>query len=282
MAVKKVVIPAAGLGTRLLPITKEMPKEMLPLFFKGKGGKLRLKPMLQAVFEQLHGLGFREFCFIVGRGKRAIEDHFTPDWDFVEYLKSRNKTEIVNELQELYGKINGSTIIFINQPEPKGFGDAVLKAKAFTGSENFLVHAGDDLILSKGESYVRKLIEAFEQLNADAAILVERVEDPRKYGVVEGEKVSEQVYRIKTIVEKPRIPRSNLATIAVYVFKPTIYSEIDKVKPDRDREIQLTNAIQGLIDQGRKVYAIELKNGERIDVGTSEAYWKALNRTYKF
>ena len=101
--IRKVVIPAAGLGTRLLPITKELPKEMLPVFFKEKSGRVCLKPMSQAVFEQLYDVGFREFCFIVGRGKRAIEDHFTPDWDFVEYL--RNKAELVDELQRFYTKI---------------------------------------------------------------------------------------------------------------------------------------------------------------------------------
>jgi len=276
------VIPAAGLGTRLLPITKEMPKEMLPLFFKEKGGKVCLKPMLQAVFEQLYDAEFREFCIVVGRGKRAIEDHFTPDWSFVKYLKSKYKGGPADELHEFYKKISSSSIIFVNQPEPKGFGDAVFKARAFTSSENFLVHAGDDLILSKGKPYLMELIEVFEQFNADAVLLVETVKDPRRYGVVEGKKVSEGVYEVRTIVEKPRVPRSNMATIAVYIFKPIIYREIEKLKPDKSKEIQLTDAIQGLINQGNKVYAIELEEGKRIDIGTSEIYWKALNTTYEF
>ena len=282
MVVRKVVIPAAGLGTRLLPMTKEMPKEMLPLFFKGKSGKVCLKPMLQAVFEQLYDAEFREFCIIVGRGKRAIEDHFTPEWSYVEYLRSKYKAGPADELQEFYEKISGSTIVFVNQPEPKGFGDAVLKARAFTSRENFLVHAGDDLILSKGKRYLRRLIKVFEQFYADAVLLVETVKDPRKYGVVEGEKVSEGVYEVRRIVEKPRVPRSNMATIAVYIFKPIIYREIEKLKPDESKEIQLTDAIQGLINQGNKVYAIELKEGKRIDIETSEIYWKALNTTYEF
>lgn len=280
--IRKVVAPAAGLGTRLLPMTKELPKEMLPVFFKGRSGRVCLKPLLQAVFEQLYDVGFREFCFIVGRGKRAIEDHFTPDWDFVEHLKGRNKAGLVDELEEFYVKIGGSTIMFVNQPEPKGFGDAVLKAKDFTGSENFLVHAGDDLILSKNNSHVRKLIEIFEDLNADAALLVERVDNPRRYGVIDGIEVSERTYMVKKIIEKPIVPPSNIATIAVYIFRPTIYNEIQKVKPDEGGEIQLTNAIQGLINQGHAVYAIELKRAKRIDVGTSETYWNALNATYKF
>jgi UTP--glucose-1-phosphate uridylyltransferase len=280
LTVKKVVIPAAGLGTRLLPITKEMPKEMLPLFFKTKSEKICLKPVLQAVFEQLYGVGFREFCMIVGRGKRVIEDHFTPDLEFVEYLESKNKTKSADELRGFYDKINSSTIIFVNQPEPRGFGDAVLKARSFTGSESFLVHAGDDLILSKGNMHIKTLIRTFEQFGADAVFLVERVKDPRRYGVVEGEKVSERVYKVKTIIEKPKAPRSNLATIAMYLFKPTIYREIEKLMPKKNKEIQLTDAIEGLISQGYEVYAVELKEGKRIDIGVSETYLDALRTTY--
>lgn len=278
---RKAVVPAAGLGTRLLPITKELPKEMLPLFFKGKGGGLFLKPVLQAVFEQLYDMGFKEFCFVVGRGKRAIEDHFTPDWDFVGYLESRNKAEKAEELQGFYERISRSTIVFANQPRPKGFGDAVLRARAFTGGEDFLVHAGDDLIMSRDNNHFRRLIKAFEELRADAALLVERVEEPRRYGVVEGVQVTDGIYRVERIVEKPRAPRSDMAIIALYVFKPTIYGEIERAEPDEGGEIQLTDAIQSLIDEGGVVYAVELREGRRVDVGTSETYWDALKTIYK-
>jgi len=280
--IRKAVVPAAGLGTRLLPVTKEFPKEMLPMFFRGRGGRLYLKPLLQAVFEQLYDAGFNEFCFIVGRGKRAIEDHFTPDWDFVRYLEDTKKVEIAEELRVFYERISHSTITFVNQPRPIGFGDAVLRAKAFTGGENFLVHAGDDLILSKDNNYVRRLIRAFEELSADAAFLVERVEQPRKYGVVEGTQVTDGIYRVERIVEKPKVPRSNMVAIAVYVFKPTIYGEIERLKPGVGGEIQLTDAIQSLINDGSMVYAVELREGKRVDVGTSETYWNALETTYKF
>lgn len=281
MAIKKAVIPAAGLGTRLLPITKELPKEMLPIFFKGKSGQMLLKPVLQAVFEQLHDVGLREFCFIVGRGKRAIEDHFTPDESFVGYLKRRKKTpKLTEELDEFYKRVNDSTISFVNQPKPKGFGHAILQAKVFTGGESFLVHAGDDLILSKDNTHISRLIRTFEELNADAALLVEVVKDPRNYGVIEGVQVSDEIYRVKTIMEKPRFPATNIAIIAIYVFKPTIFLELEKIEPDEGGEIQLTDAIQGLINRGHAVYAIELKREKRIDVGTSETYWKALDITH--
>ena len=155
---KKAVIPAAGLGTRLLPITKELPKEMLPIVALMKNGQPCLKPMLQAIFEQLYEVGFREFAFIVGRGKRAIEDHFSPDEDFIRYLKNKNKKDIAQELQEFYNKINDSNLVFINQPKPKGFGDAVARASLFTGNEKFLMQAGDDLIISKNSNHLKREI----------------------------------------------------------------------------------------------------------------------------
>jgi len=138
------------------------------------------------VFEQLYDVGFREYAFIVGRGKRAIEDHFSPDEGFMEYLRNKNKAELAEELQEFYKKINDSTIVFINQPKPKGFGDAVYQAKIFTKNEPFLLHAGDDIILSKNNDHLKRLVEKFNEYDADAIFLVEEVEDPRKYGVMVG------------------------------------------------------------------------------------------------
>jgi len=273
--IKKVVIPAAGLGTRLLPITKELPKEMLPLFFKGKGGKVHLKPMLQAIFEQLYDEGFREFGFIVGRGKRAIEDHFTPDYGFVEYLK--NKPELAGELQEFYDKISDSTIVFINQPKPKGFADAIYQAKVFTQNESFLMHAGDDLVFSRNNHHLKRLRKIFEQRNADVAFLVEEVEDPRKYGVVIGKEVEPYLFEVEKVIEKPKKPISNLAVIALYVFKPVIYKGIEKAKPDKRGEMQIADAVQVLLKRRCKVYALKLRPDERrIDIGTPETYLETL------
>ena len=125
MKVGKVIITAAGLGTRLLSATKEM----LPLFCIGSNGDLSLKPVPQLIFEQLYGVGFREFCFIVGRGKRSIEDHFTPDYSYVELLRRRGKEGLAVEFEEFDRKVESSVIAWVNQPEPKGFGDAVLRAE---------------------------------------------------------------------------------------------------------------------------------------------------------
>jgi len=274
---KKAVIPAAGLGTRLLPITKELPKEMLPIVAQMKNGQLCLKPMLQAIFEQLYGTGFREFAFIVGKGKRAIEDHFTPDEDFIRHLKNKNKEELAQELQEFYDKINNSNILFINQPKPKGFGDAVARASIFTGNEKFLMQAGDDLIISKNNNHLKRATEAFEKYRADTLFIVEEVPDPRSYGVITGEEIKPNLFQVTNIIEKPKKPPSNLAIVALYIFKPVIYKAISEVKPDKNGEVQLADALKLLIDWKSKVYGLKLKPSEkRVDIGTAESYTAML------
>jgi len=283
LIIKKVVIPAAGLGTRLLPITKELPKEMLPIFFKGKNDRIYLKPILQAVFEQLYDVGFREFCIVVGRGKRAIEDYFSPDDSFIEYLKTKNKVKPANELQEFYEKIRDSAMLFVNQPTPKGFGDAVYRAKPFTEDKPFFLHAGDDLIFSENGDHIRRMIEAFEHYDADATFLVEQVQDPRRYGVMMGNEIKPGVLEVKKVVEKPKKTPSNLAMIALYILKPIIYEAIEKVKPDERGEVQLTDALQLLLDQQCKLYALKLRSDEhRIDIGTPETYLRILKTTFQY
>ncbi len=275
--IRKVVIPAAGLGTRLLPATKEQPKEMLPFFSKRLDGQLCLKPMLQLVFEELYEAGLREFCFIVGRGKRSIEDHFTIDNAFLDYLRTKNELAARSELEGFYEKIQRSNIVFVNQPVARGFGDAVYHAKPFTGDAPFMVHAGDDLIVSKNNEHLDSLIGIFEEYNADAALYVERVRNPTKYGVVVGKRISKKIIKVGDILEKPSSPPSNIAAVGVYVFSNKIFKAIEKTKPDKSNEIQLTDAIRVLIKEGNDVYAMELSEDQkRIDIGTPVSYWAAL------
>ena len=274
---KKAVIPAAGLGTRLLPITKELPKEMLPVIAISKKGELCLKPMLQIIFEQLYDVGFREFAFIVGRGKRAIEDHFSPDESFIQNLRNKNKKSPAEELQKFYKKINNSSIIFINQPKPKGFGDAVARGALFTGNEKFLMQAGDDLIMSKNNNHLKRATEAFAKYDADTLFLVEEVPDPRNYGVITGKEIKPSIFQVTNIVEKPKKPPSNLAIVALYIFKPIIYKAINNVKPDKNGEIQLTDALKMLVEWNCKVYGLKLNPTERrVDIGTAESYLAML------
>ncbi|MBS7609834.1 NTP transferase domain-containing protein [Candidatus Bathyarchaeota archaeon] len=279
--IRKVIIPAAGLGTRLLTATKEMPKEMLPVFAKGLNGQILAKPMLQLIFEQLYDVGFREFCFIVGRGKRAAEDHFNKDTSFIRYLHSKGKEDLSRELEVFYRKLDESVIVFINQPEPRGFGDAVYRAKSFVQGKPFLVHAGDDIVLSEKGSHITRLIRVFKGMNADIAFLVERVGNPRTYGVITGVKIDPYIYKVTDIVEKPRAPPSNIAVVAIYVFHNKIFKAIEQIRSYEAGETQLTDAIKHLILDGCKVYAVELLPGEkRIDIGTPESYWEALKYTF--
>lgn len=282
----KAVILTAGLGTRLLPATKETPKVLLPIFALGKNEKLCVKPVLQVIFEQLYNVGFREFCFVVSdRVRRAVKNHFTPDRDFIRYLKETNKPEQADELQQFYSKVNNSTIVFTNQPKQRGTGDAVRRVKNFTGKDSFLLHMGDDLILSKDEnSHLKRLMKVFRERNAEAAFLAARVKDPTIYGVIAGKQVSEGLHEVKTIVYQPKIPPSNISDVTAYMLKPNIYREIKKVKPnEKSGEMSLIPAIQSLIDIGGKVYAVELRKGEkRIDVGNTDMYWKALKTTHEF
>jgi len=280
--VSKVIIPAAGLGTRLLPATKEQPKEMLPIFSKTTHGDMLVKPVVQLVFEQLHEAGLREFCFVVGRGKRGIEDHFTPDTDCLRTLKCMGKKGQASDLESFYDRLDTSSIMWVNQPAPKGFGNAVLLAKPFVQSESCLVHAGDSCIISRNMDYVKKLLEGFERFNADAAFLVLEIENPRQYGIVEGDEVEPGLLRVKSIVEKPEKPKTNLAVMAMYVFRPVIFKALEATKPGINGEIQLTDAIEKLVEWGLKVYAVKLDSSyDHLDIGSPERYWQALDLSYR-
>jgi UTP--glucose-1-phosphate uridylyltransferase len=277
----KALIPAAGLGTRLLSATKEQPKEMLPIFATGEDNSICLKPLLQQIFEQLYDYGIREFYFVVGKGKRAIEDHFTPDREYTHILKSHGKNIQILQLESFYKKIRRSTIVWVNQSEPRGFGDAVLQAKSVLLGEPFLVHAGDTLIKSRGESVLARLSHSSD---AEAMLTLKEVDDPRQYGVAEvfEESPDESLY-VKRVFEKPSKPTSKLAIMPLYVFNKTIFEVLELAQPDKDGEVQLTDAIQKLIDTGHKVQAIKLdRNDIRLDIGSPENYWNALELSHRF
>jgi len=279
--IRKVVIPAAGLGTRLFPATKEQPKEMLPVFSRATNGDV-VKPLLQLVFEQLYDSGLREFCFVVGRGKRSIEDHFTPDPNSISMLESMGRSGAATDLEDFYGKLKTSTVMWVNQPEPKGFGDAVLMAQPFVQNEQCLVHAGDSCIISKEMNYIKLLLAAFERFDADAAFITLEIDHPRQYGIVEGEETEPGIYRVKAAVEKPERPQTNLAIMAMYVFQPIIFKALEQTRPGRSGEIQLTDAIQRLIDWNLKVFAVKLsKDYKHLDIGSPERYWDALSLSYQ-
>ena len=280
---EKAVITAAGLGTRLLPMTKELPKEMLPIFMKNPDGTLVLKPLLQALFEQLYDFGIREFYFVVGRGKRSIEDHFTPDWDYVAKLESRGKYKLASMLKSFYEMIENSIIVWVNQPEPKGFGHAVYMAKALVRNEPFFVCAGDTYIISENNDFLRRMAETYLENDVDIVLLLQEVSEPRQYGVAVVDNVENGIYRVSRVVEKPRKPPSKYAIMPYYIFNPIIMDILGDLKPGVGDEIQLTDAIQKLIDMGKEVRAVLLRDDElRLDVGTPETYWEALKLSYEY
>ena len=276
MKLSKVVIPAAGLGTRLLPVTKEQPKEMLPIF---SNSGLTVKPILQVVFEQLFEFGIREYYFIVGRAKRAIEDHFTPDYQYLDKIGSSN-TKIRKNLKDYYHKLESSNLIWINQPSPKGFGHSVLIAKSAIGDNPFLVHAGDTVITSPKNRHLSRLADEFSE-NERCRLLLKRVKDPKQFGVVETFKKSNKIF-VTGLEEKPKKPKTDLAIMPIYRFDSVIFDALKKIKPDKKNEIQLTDGIKKIKDMGYDVTASELKKDEVwIDVGTPQTYWDALCQTHK-
>ena len=281
--IRKVVITAAGIGTRLLTVTKEQPKEMLPLFAQNHNALgLHVKPLLQIVFEQLHGSGFRDFCFIIGRGKRVIEDHFTIDLDFVKQLNNKRKHDLSLPLEQFYMKLDNSLIMWINQPEPKGFGHAVLMAKHYVKDETFLVHAGDTCILSRSnEKPLERLMKNHNKNQPVATLLLKEVGNPKQYGVAETKERNGTI-TVERVIEKPKKPPTNLAVMPIYIFNPAIMTALEKTQPGLGGEIQLTDAIQKLITDGFEVQAVKLRNSEmRLDVGTPETYWHAIATSYK-
>lgn len=279
--ISKVVIPAAGLGTRLLTTTKEQPKEMLPIFSKNHYSELTVKPILQVIFEQLYDFGFREFYFIVGRTKRAIEDHFTSDYEFTDKLTSTGKFRIAKELKEYYRKLESSNLVWINQPSPKGFGHSVLLTKNLIGNDTFLVHAGDTVIISKNNYHLTRLLMKKYSKNEKCRLLVKQVENPKQFGVIQVRQTKNALF-VTNLEEKPAKPKTNLAIMPIYRFEPVIFKALEKTKPDKRNEIQLTDGIKKITKEGFDVTAYELRNSDIwIDVGTPETYWMALSQTYQ-
>lgn len=272
---------AAGAGTRLLPATKELAKEMIPLFTKTKDGYPILKPMLQSVFQSLYYYGIRNYCFIVGRNRRSVEDHFTIDQDLKKIKIFKKDRMVRNEINEFYHQLNTSKILYLQQNKPVGFGDAVLQSKNFVGDDDFILHAGDDLVFSKSNHF-KRLNNCLDKFNADVGLLIEKVLNPENYGVVEIKKSRENYFKVTNLEEKPKKPKSKFAIVAIYAFKPLILDYLKYQKPDKNMEIQLTTAIQNLLEDGHDIFATKvIKEELRIDIGTPQNYAKSIIKSYQ-
>jgi len=259
----KAVIPAAGLGTRFLPATKSMPKEMLPIIDK---------PVIQFVVEEAIASGIDDIIIITGRGKRAIEDYFDTSPEIEHHLFQNKKYELLRKVKEISSLAD---IHYIRQKEPLGLGDAILKAEKHIGNEPFAVLLGDDIIANE-KSAIKQLVECYESINC-SVIGVEKVpfEKVSKYGIVEVEQ-QENLFLVKNLIEKPEKEKapSNLAVIGRYVLTPEIFDCIKEVKPGYNGEIQLTDALKLLLER-QEIYAKKIE-GRRYDIGDKLSYVQAI------
>lgn len=266
--IRKVVIPAAGFGTRFLPQTKAMPKEMLPIVDK---------PVIQYVVEEAVASGIKDVIIVTGALKRAIEDHFdVPNAELLQNLESGGKQEQINEVKRIADMAN---FIYVRQKGPYGNGTPVLAAEPAIEDEPFAVLWGDEFIYSKPPR-LAQMIEVYEKYGGIviSGVRIEKKEDLKRYGIADVEKVEGKVYKIKTIIEKPDPDSapSNLATHGAYILPPEIFEALKTIKPGKGGEIWLVDAINLLKEQGVPVYAVEIENGKYYDTGNKIEYMKTV------
>jgi UTP--glucose-1-phosphate uridylyltransferase len=266
--IRKAVIPAAGFGTRFLPQTKAMPKEMLPIVDK---------PVIQYVVEEVVASGIKDIIVVTGANKRAIEDHFdTPNEDLVQNLLAGNKQKLLDSIRDLAEMAN---FIYVRQKGPYGNGTPVLSAEPVIENEPFAVIWGDEFIYSEPPR-LKQMIEVHEKYGGVviSGVKIEKKEDLERYGIADISPVEGNVYKINAIVEKPKPDEapSNLATHGAYILPPEIFPALKSLKPGQGGEVWLVDAINILREQGVPIYAVEIKNGKYYDTGNKLEYMKTV------
>lgn len=260
--VRKAIIPAAGYGTRFLPATKAMPKEMIPIVDK---------PTIQFIVEEAIASGIEDILIITGKLKRPIEDHFDSNPELEESLRAKGKEELL----ELVEETTGLNLYFVRQSYPLGLGHAVLQAKAFVGDEPFVIMLGDD-VMADEVPLTKQLIEGYEKTHAsNIAVMKVPHEETSNYGIIDPEaEAGEGLYNVRKFVEKPDPDEapSDLAIIGRYLMTPEIFDILEHLEPGKGGEIQLTDAID-ILNKTQRVFAKEFK-GERYDVGDKFGFLK--------
>jgi UTP--glucose-1-phosphate uridylyltransferase len=263
MKVRKAVIPVAGLGTRFLPATKTVPKELLPIVDV---------PSIQYVVQEAVDAGVQEIIFVTGRGKDGIEDHFDEAPELEQILAERGQTEMVAMLRRI---AEMTEVVSVRQKKPLGLGHAVLCARDLVGNEPFTVMLADDLIDSETPC-IRQLLEIFEE-KKESVIALMKVpqEEVHQYGVIRGKEVKKGLYQVEATVEKPpaREAPSRMAIIGRYVLRPEIFAILESLPAGKGGEIQLTDGLSRLV-QDRKVFGCEFQ-GERYDIGDKLGFVRA-------
>ena len=270
MNVKKCMFPAAGYGTRFLPATKSMPKEMLPIVNR---------PLIEFGVEEACEAGMTEICVVTGRGKRALEDHFDTSYELEHQIAGSSKEAALGQIREL---TEACTFSYTRQRAIRGLGDAVLTGRALVGDEPFGLVLADDLCLNLGSSGVLKQMQAVARAHDCSVIAVMDVPDDQvsKYGIVVGATVEENLLKVSSMVEKPKVEEapSNLAVIGRYVLGPEIFAHIENTEPGAGGEIQLTDALNAMAKEG-KLLAYRFQ-GLRFDCGSIEGFVEATNYYY--
>lgn len=268
MKITKAVIPAAGFGTRFLPQTKAMPKEMLPIVDK---------PVIQYVVEEAVASGIANIIIVTGSNKRAIEDHFdNPDEDLTKNLLQGNKGKLLEVVKKISEMAN---FIYVRQKGPYGNGTPVLAAEPAIENEPFAVLWGDEFIYSKPPR-LQQMLDVHAKFGGIviSGVKIEKKEDLKRYGIADLEPVEGNIYKIKSIVEKPEPDEapSNIATHGAYILPPEIFHALKRVQPGKGGEIWLVDAINLLRDDGVPVYAVEIQNGKYYDTGNKLEYMKTV------
>lgn len=262
MRVRKAIIPAAGLGTRFLPATKAMPKEMLPIVDK---------PTIQYIVEEAIESGIEDIIIVTGKGKRAIEDHFDNSFELEQNLLEKGKLELLNEVQKSSKMVD---IHYIRQKEARGLGHAVWCARKFIGDEPFAVLLGDDIVQAE-KPCLKQMIEQYERYRSSIIGVQSVPEDEvSRYGIVKGKEIHERLYSVSNLVEKPKKEEapSNIAIMGRYILSPRIFDILGNQEPGAGGEIQLTDAIAEL-NRSEAIYAYDFQ-GTRYDVGEKLGFIK--------
>lgn len=269
--IKKCLFPAAGYGTRFLPATKAMPKEMLPIL---------TKPLVQYGVEEAYEAGITDMAFVTGRGKRALEDHFDISYELENQIAGSSKEVLLSDIRNL---ISNCSFSYTRQHEMKGLGHAIQTGFPLIGHEPFAVLLADDLCYNhEGDSVLKQMVELYKEHQCSIVAIMEvDGKDIEKYGVIAGEEIKENVYRVRDMVEKPKQEEapSNLAVIGRYILTPSIFEILQHTEPGKNDEIQLTDAIMTQAKHG-KVIAYKFK-GKRYDCGSVDGYVQATTEFYE-
>lgn len=268
--IKKCLFPAAGYGTRFLPATKSMPKEMMPIVNK---------PLIEYGVDEALEAGINSMCIVTGRGKHCLMDHFDKNYELEHQISGSKKEMLLNDIR---ATIDAASFTYIRQKEMLGLGHAILTGRELVGDEAFAVVLADDLCINQDKGVLSQMVELYKQFRCSIVAVEEVPEnETHKYGVISGQEIKDSLFRVENMVEKPEpgTATSNMAIIGRYILTPDIFDHLEQTKPGKNGEIQITDA---LLKQAKNGCVLAYKfNGQRFDCGSVEGFITATNYCYK-